>query len=480
MSAPVLDRAVAVLRLARRLGIEDERVLVEAPVASALCGRRVLYFRGWRLFDGCVKAFNALGLLAEPGTSDAALRAAYARRRIVCSTSANMGISLHQALRRLREIGVLGPREGELLIWCPDARADFMSAEKAAALRRLAAERPRLTTLRTYLNRRQRDPGALRDALRSGGWFFPTNPQSREELARLSAEAAEGLGRRPPAARKALDGGLLGMGAAYALLLEAWLARGERDGFSLWNPASIGAALAGLALADAEFRTGERPAGLSAFAPRLAAARRLPPLRLHGVFDIANLQSLAQLFGVVVTRHYSGRRTAYVGLGSSSYATGNLCFETLAESARKGGAFAGRDALHPATHTLNPVAQALVFAEGLPKPEPAGAAGLAGYLLSRLDAGTLTAARIGRALTRAGFDEASFGAFMGQDAGRWAREAGEEGPAMEAFARDIRAALRARPRPEAPSRRAGDAVVIHLTGDQTAQPKRDIARAMRG
>src|SRR5207244_5517829 len=87
------------------------------------------------------------------------------------------------------------------------------------------------------------------------------------------------------------------------------------------------------------------------------------PTRIHGVFDLANLQSLAQLLGVVVERHLSGRGTAFVGLGSSSYANGNRCYEILSESIDGSGAFRGKAAFHPATHTVNPFAQAVVFGE---------------------------------------------------------------------------------------------------------------------
>jgi hypothetical protein len=76
----------------------------------------------------------------------------------------------------------LNDDEGWLIIWCPDEQADFMNAEKTEHLRSLETEQPPLTVLHTYINRKQRDPGALKDALDSGGYFFPTNPQSSDEL----------------------------------------------------------------------------------------------------------------------------------------------------------------------------------------------------------------------------------------------------------------------------------------------------------
>ena len=287
-----------------------------------------------------------------------------------------------------KKFPLLNEREGRLVVWCPDERADFMSPEKSARLAALAAEKPALTSLKTYVNRQGRDPGALKDALRAGGYFFPTNPQSRKELKNLLSlalselegetgrplrkllldarvgRALESLGVRVQGGRllvqSPLEGGMLGMAVPYLRMIEEARRRGDARAAAVWNPASIGAALAALVLCD-------------------RAVRPSPRTRIHGVFDIANLQSLAQLFGVAVERHQSGRQTAYVGLGSSSYATGNLCFDVLKRSAQEKGAFRGRSHLHPATHTLNPVARALVFAEeiisGSPaprKPEPAG------------------------------------------------------------------------------------------------------------
>lgn len=608
-----LSHALAVMRLASLLGLGGDALTSSAPLTSLVCGRRMFYLRGWSRCDGLVKGFSALGLLAEqaalarpsaaelrrtrveflasrrlPGEparsvfSAAELDAipeaeleriddlclglwkAFARRSIVCSTSANMGISLHLALRGLRAkelaaagkgFSLLNADEGELVIWCPDEKADFMNAEKAAVLRALAAEEPKRTILRPYLNRQQRDPGALKEALERGGHFFPTNPQSRPELQNLLSlalsdimaergvpfedlvtdpnirQALESLGAPVVDGRvvvqSALEAGMLGMAAPYLSMLEEALAREGSPAACLWNPASIGAALAALTACDTELRRGGGP-DLGGFFPRLAACLREGRLgrelhtRIHGVFDIANLQSLAQLFGVPVLRHLSGRGTAYVGLGSSSYANGNLCFDILSRSAEGDGPFRGRDSLHPATHAVNGLAQALVYAEDLTrtarapgfdalafdarvrrvlsdcrKPEPAGAAALAGYLLARLDAGTLSFLEPTYALRAAGFTAASFLEFCGfgkdsSAAGRCVQQAGEEGPHMESLMRGVLKALdldwaalrelaraeRGRSRLEY-RRKAFDsgafealnpAVHIHLTGDNCVQP----------
>lgn len=584
----VLVHARHTLRLAEFLGISrDEELIQDAPLLSRLFGRQVYFLRGWQRYKSCVKGFNALGLLAEHAViserrlarlGPAALRRrrleylaargvfttaelfelpaaelkgvdilslslwdSFARRRIVCATSSNLGLCLHQALEdlRSRELRVAGRRfkligedEGRLVIWCPDERADFMSPEKSALLKAVSARSSGLTTLKTYLNRRQRDPGALKEALETGGYYFPTNPQSRGELKSLLANALREIGRergvglgalmRDKRIRIALEslgacleedrvllgsgveGGMLGMAAAYMLLMEQIQRRGGEKALSLWNPVSIGAALASYALCDKALRASAGTAG------------RGLQTRLHGVFDIANLQSLAQLFEVTVSRHLSGRQTAYVGLGSSSYSNGNLCFEILERSALHRGAFRGASHLHPATHALNPLAQALVYGEELlrserepkhrpRKPEPAGAAALAGLLLARLDGGALSPEEIAYALRLGGFNAARFLEFSGygtdEAAERYIEDAAEEGSAMEALARGVLAALewswprlccaikpgktqsrrkyRMRGLDETVFETRDPALVVNLTGDYVPQVAEDLTRRLR-
>lgn len=622
--------ALATIRLARRLGVaptqawspdrlpyagENDNTVFDAPLASALVGSRVRFMRGWKQFQSCVKGFNGLGLVAElvladldhQTTWDAATAVAERRRfvgtrpgfdaaetealtpaqlaavepldlalwrtcgprTIVCSTSSNMGISLHEILRAMqharvvvegRALPLLTEAEGRLVIWCPDEAADFMNPEKSAFLRAIEAEQPALTTLHTYINRRQRDPGALQDALTLGGYFFPTNPQSADELQNLLANAMRTMSEERGVAEtellavpevrqmlttlgcrletervivtRGVESGLYGLMAAYLLMLEETLPLDDVLALSTWNQASIGAALAGAVLADEALREPERlaPAVRHMLAEVLPATARwlsrhrlgqTVATRIHGVFDIANLQSLAQLLGVTVERHLSGRGIAYVGLGSSSYANGNRCFDILKKSQARGGPFAGKASFHPTTHTINPVAQALILAEDLyralrqrptgltgdalvahvaahvRKPEPAGAAALSGYLLSRLDAGTLSLAEIAHALRLCGFDSARFLTFAGyrgdaQGAGWFVQEASEEGELMEgladallncldmdlteleALAADERGQSRANYRLtplDPPHFEALEPVVnLYLTGDNTAQP----------
>ncbi len=635
-----MRHALFTMRLAVELGIKPpaapaphprpysddaDTLLFGAPLISLVCGQRVKLLRGWKQFGGCVKGFNALGLLAEHAwveleglkrlPPDAQRRgridflrsrrrdgksvfteqelAAYretdlasvdllavslwrsfARRMIVCSTSSNLGISLHQALRLMQSkrleaggktFGMLNADEGELLIWVPDEAADFMNPQKTAALRALEAERPKLTTLRTYINRRQRDPGALKDALNAGGYFFPTNPQSPEEMQNLLAMSLAGAARERSAAfeevlldpnvrqtlaglgaaivgdrvevRCGVEGGLYGLAVPYLIMLEESLLSGDTTAVSTWSQTSIGAALAAGVLCDSRLSGGPEAATdiqaeLSRFFPRLMSFLKRSRLgrdlrtRIHGVFDTANLQSLAQLFGVAATRHLSGRGTAFVGLGSSSYANGNLCFDLLRASAESSGAFPGPGGLHPATHAVNPLAQALIYAEDLAraasapqfsglaeseriafvrrhavKPEPAGAAAAAGYLLARLDGGTLSFFEIAYALRLAGFTRETFLEFgdYGRDElaeSRFVQEAIEEGEYMESLARSLMrslaldlAALEGRAREErARSRlayrwnslhddafeRRAPVINICLTGDNCGQPSADL------
>ncbi|MFM7963997.1 MAG: hypothetical protein ACKPBF_08550, partial [Actinomycetota bacterium] len=294
-----------------------------------LLDREVFFLRGWKQFQSCIKGFNALGLMAEHivdwlqrfGTStkseretavhefikahdldvplehaesaisdiDLAIWHCFSSKTIVCSTSSNMGVSLHEILRlmqtrkqicRLGTYTILRPTEGSLVIWCPDERADFMNPEKARLLRGLESELPELTRLRTYINRQQRDPGALADALASGGYFFPTNPQSATELQNLlvGALVADGedvadavtralsdkkalntllsLGCKVDfeqstiAVQRGVEGGIHGLMLPYWIMLEEICSLRSASGLETWNQASIGAALAAAVMAE--------------------------------------------------------------------------------------------------------------------------------------------------------------------------------------------------------------------------------------
>jgi hypothetical protein len=224
------------------------------------------------------------------------------------------------------------------------------------------------------------------------------------------------------------------------------------------------------------------------------------------------MQSLAQLLGVTTDRHTAGRSTAFVGLGSSSYSNGNRCFEILDNSAQSDGPFAGRQGFHPATHTLNPVAQALILGEDLAritraldpdmygtsghimqharKTESAGAAALAGVLLKLLDDGELTVFEIAYCLRRMGFDSKSFLllhlSVLGHDAEEtFIQNASEEGPYMGQLAKDLLAlldwpveSLYKYAKRQISSRltqsRTEKALVIYLTGDNCDQPSNEL------
>jgi hypothetical protein len=139
----------------------------------------------------------------------------------------------------------------------------------------------------------------------------------------------------------------------------------------------------------------------------------------------------------------------------------------LKQSLLCNGPFMGKATFHPATHTLNPVAQALIFADDMhraasqpafagmsteervryimqhaKKPEPAGAAAMAGYLLARLDERTLSVVELAAVLRLAGFDAALFLEFAGfnkdvQGTNWFLQEASEEGPSMETLAKQF-------------------------------------------
>ncbi len=544
-----------------------DNVLFFSPLCSALLNEKINFFRSWKQFESCIKGFNALGLMAEQvrlvkknldtiklselneiklkflstreidgckiftkeeistineeeltKISILALSTwvAFAERTIICSTSSNMGISLHDALRYMqktnirifdRDVQLLNQNEGQLIIWCPDEEADFMSSEKTDFLRKLENETPKLTTLHTYINRTQRDPGALKDALETGGYFFPTNPQSTDEIQNLLFLSLSDLNRdrnqnlsatlKDPKViatleslkcriednrlliTQGVESGISGLMVPYLLLLEQLLPESEIRAISTWNQASIGAALAAIIKLDLILRTPNKLSeitrselyslfpSISKFLDHRKLGKDIST-RIHGVFDLANIQSLAQLLGVVVERHLSGKGTPYVGLGSSSYSNGNRCFELLKESIAKDGSFTGKDNFHPATHTLNYFAQALIYAEDLRrvsvskklnafvdpsaklvfivahirKPEPAGAAALAGYLLKRLDTGTLSIVQIAHTLKLMGFRKYTFLEFCGFPADisglkELTQLSGEEGTYMGTLCKNI-------------------------------------------
>jgi len=606
------------------------RLLFDAPLTSALVNRKFSFLRGWRQFESCIKGFNSLGLMSEhvirvatalkgkplsevndlkrhflgsrkvageggavfspddlAGLSesdylevdgfDLAVWLCFGRRTIVCSTSSNMGVTTHQSLRLMqklrlpfhgKEFTLLNRTEGRLVIWCPDERADFMNEEKTQLLRSLERDQPQITSLRTYINRLQRDPGALRDALVCGGFFFPTNPQSREEMQNLLFVALNELGKERKTdvegvledslvratlgslncqirdgeviVLEGIEGGIHGLMAPYIIMLDEFVGRNLGKSVSTWNQASIGAALAAAVLADQILRNpamlpdnlrGELNSLFPSLSRFLDSNRLGSDLQtqIHGVFDIANLQSLAQFLGVVVENHLSGRGTAYVGLGSSSYSNGNRCYEILTQSIVRRGAFRGKEAFHPATHTVNPFAQAVVFGEDLyrfirsrnetsidqamlrdcmahvRKPEPAGAAALAGYLLSRLDKQTLSLAELAHMLRLAGFSQETFLEFAGYPAGgsgarTFVQQAHDEGILMGTFAgqmlmlldwnlRDL-GEVSANEKTKSKVRYWGAPLddiafeylngqtCVYLTGDNTRQPSETLFRAL--
>src|SRR3989338_2025815 len=442
---------------------DSDSLVFKAPLTSALVNKKIVYLRGWKHFEGCVKGFNALGLMAEQillevermkklrandlnnlkleflksresndgkkiftllelNNIDAselfqindeavAIWSCFANRTIYCSTSSNMGISCNQVLRLMqdkklefkgKEFTLMNQNEGSLVIWCPDERADFMNKEKTFFLRELEKEKPQITKLRTYINRQERDPGALSDALLTGGYFFPTNPQSKDEMQNLTFVALKQIEKEKKISlqeiltdenikctfeslgvyikdgkvivKHGVESGIYGLMVPYLILLEEFLKNNMGKPLSTWNQASIGAALAAVALADRILRDpieleDSVRSELNSLFPEISKFLDSNKLgrdlktRIHGVFDLSNLQSLAQLLGVVVENHSSGRGTAYVGLGSSSYGNGNRCFEILKESMTSGGAFVGKEAFHVSTHSVNPFAQALIFTE---------------------------------------------------------------------------------------------------------------------
>ena len=455
---------------------------------------------------------------------------------IVCSTSSNMGIALHEALRmcqqtnfifREKNIPILNNDEGKLIIWCPDPEADFMSPEKTAYLNKIASEQPKLTTLRTYINRIERDPGALKEALSVGGYFFPTNPQSKMELRNLIypflTENLNNLNNRTLQSLeikkeksqfriyKGIEGGLAGLMVPYFMMLNQNLGSNLNRNSFVWNQASIGAALAAAVLAEDVMK---KPKVMNDYSKKIileewpklgieidGLLRAKSKRQVIGVFDTANLQSLAQLLGVVVTRHRSGRGSPFVGLGSSSYSNGNLCFDILKSSEQNGKSFLGSENFFPATHAINPIAQAIIYGSLISKltviqgtenfkPEPAGAASLAGFLLHQLDNSFLSTIELSLLLRKLGYTNAllmelAFNEDSEEMRNKWLTIADDEGDFMSNLIKDIfyflelptevliaisRTEKRASIRNLKRKRVNSKANIFYLTGNNTSQP----------
>jgi hypothetical protein len=377
----------------------NDNLLFTSPLCSVLFGKDINFMRSWKQFESCIKGFNALGLMSEQvrlvlltlseitleelnkekklflktrknknlefiyneeginkltvedyskiSTFDLAIWKAFGNKTIVCSTSSNMGISLHDALRYMQKTEIdfkgnkfclLNQDEGGLVIWAPGEEADFMNYEKTAFLKSLEAEEPALTRLRPYINRTQRDPGALKDALLCGGYFFPTNPQSKDEIQNLLFYAINDLTTERNQSFKdvikdekvietlsslkcvvenekvyvedGVESGISGLMVPYFLILEELLSvKNNVKAISTWNQASIGAALAAIIKCDMILRDpsslNEKTRGdLFSYFPNISKFLDSKKLgkdietRIHGVFDLANIQSLAQLLGV--------------------------------------------------------------------------------------------------------------------------------------------------------------------------------------
>jgi len=536
-----IEIAVQTHRLGLRINAIDQDVnsLIKETLIEDSLNSQINFLNGNLNFNSSIKAYNALGLMAEQvllknkefdsltrdervskwreflvsrkvnhkrlfseqelvnlkwdevsnlNNLNLMIWMTFAHVPIVCSTSSNMGIALHEALRmcqqanftfREKNIPILNNDEGKLIIWCPDPEADFMSPEKTAYLNKIANEEPKLTTLRTYINRIERDPGALKEALSVGGYFFPTNPQSKMELRNLIypflTENLNNLNNRTLQSLelkkeksqfriyRGIEGGLAGLMVPYFMMLNQNLESNlDRNSF-VWNQASIGAALAAAVLAEDVMK---KPKVMNDYSKKIileewpklgieidGLLRTKSKRQIIGVFDTANLQSLAQLLGVVVTRHRSGRGSPFVGLGSSSYSNGNLCFDILKSSEQNGKSFLGSGNFFPATHAINPIAQAIIYGTLITKmpvmqgtenfkPEPAGAASLAGFLLHQLDNSFLSTIELTLLLRKLGYTSAllmelAYNEDSEEMRNKWLTIADDEGDFMGNLIKDV-------------------------------------------
>jgi len=556
-----------------------------------------LYFlRGWKEFSSCIKGFNVIGLIAEQiyyfDSSDeyknkvfksnlihsylksrkisgialskiintkissdlllaAKLSFLFGNKTIVCSTSTNMGISLHEFIGLLRnsliaikgvEFSIFNDTEGKLIIWAPDRRADFMSAEKADQLQSLELEKNSTTKIKTYLDRRERDPGALLDAIKLGGYFFPTNPQSKLELAELLKKTFNlktnlfnnsksilaflktlGVSFNKEENIYEISRGI--EGGIYGLMLPIFFNMNDinflkhiQDGADIefWNQASIGAALAGACLAVYIVKNTDEIKDIKVINkfhknfPNIKNIKNINKINISvkGTFDIANLQSLAQLLGVIVEKHLSGKGVPYVGLGSSSYSNGNLCYDILNACKNSKYIFNGSKDFYPATHLLNVIAQAIIYSAEAKdsietiknkdkkvsnyssimrnykvKPENAGSASFTGFLLNQLDTEVINVVFIVRLLKKSGYSFEKLCEFISysdiNNINNLRELAISEGPYMRQLLEDIESLLdqpmwlidKIEDESSITSKHNKNKIrVFYLTGDNTTQP----------
>ncbi|OAB60416.1 hypothetical protein AY599_02320 [Leptolyngbya valderiana BDU 20041] len=576
---------------------KSQQLFVDAPLLSELFDRRVAILGGWSDFQNSVKAFQVLGLLADTVrphwqtlktlkiqkdrgdlnaarqleerqkyflktrqtrdrlpvfqpkeiTSDrlqsvdllyVALWEALRDRTLVCTTSSNFGLALHEILHRLqtlsvsngdREFSILNFDDVKLTIWCPKRGSAIMRDEKDDILRHKVASSPLNCELRRYETRRERDVNAIGQVLEESGIFFPTTPQSAGNLTTI----VEKIFREKPKLRddvsestlqqfkSPIQGGIFGAIVPYLYLLDAFIQRDRLPSsldntsplLSLYNPTSIGATLAAFIEGDRLLR---RRGVLSALNERERSvfAREFPHLKAYleasenglpfyisvcAVPDHHTRPGIAGAFNVT-SRHVPGDGKKFMGLGSNGFPNNSVLKDIVSKSVDSGGAFGGKSHIYPTTHTMGYVAAALVFANDLQNhcnarlPELAGAFAVAGILQQAIEQNQLSPEEVAWSLKKTGIGLAEFLALNPEDyrtAEEFLKRANSEGQIMGEFAKAFvqslsfeRSVLRDRVRRVRSHRKVISCsrwplVVAHRTGDYCLQPDRTLVRQIQ-
>ncbi len=234
---------------------QSQKLVSQAPLLSELFGKRVALLSGWSDFNNSVKAFQVLGLVVEQVRSileeiealqelekkgniaagqalekrrfsflatrkdksgllifhpdeltsetlnaveplHLVLWEAFAHKPIVCTTSSNFGIAMHDVLVRMQSLPIiLGDKifhilnydEGDLTIWCPRRGSDIMRDDKDDILQAKIDSTSLKCELRRYDTREERDINAICQLLENSGYFFPTTPQSKADMEAILA-----------------------------------------------------------------------------------------------------------------------------------------------------------------------------------------------------------------------------------------------------------------------------------------------------
>lgn len=576
-----------------------QTLLAPALLLSELFEQRVAILEGWSDFQNSVKAFQVLGLIADTvqpyfyllealktqaqqgdfkasqqlsqrqqqflssrQTSDklpvfpdsptledrgetldllqVALWEALHDRPIVCTTSSNFGLALHEILYRLqtrqfswgdRQFSILNTEEVNLTIWCPKRGSAIMRDEKDDILQQQLAKHPIHCQLRRYESRKERDGNAIAQVLEQSGLFFPTTPQSPERLTQLIHRTLRDNPHlkatvSPQVVRdlqKPIQGGIFGAIVPYLFLIEAVLDGDRLQGvtpenspsvlLSLYNPTSIGATLAGFIEGDRILHTQSVLAALNPlenaifqqeFSQIVQTLKAFPngfpwSVEVHAVPDHHTRPGIAGAFDLEMP-HIPGDGQKFMGLGSNGFPKNTVLKNIVAQSVTQGGAFAGKSHIHPTTHTMGYIAAALVFANDLQQreaaqlPELAGSFAVAGILQQAIEERRLSIEEVAWVLRRGGIGLPEFLALNSEDydtADEFLQRAKCEGTVMATLADSFIGSLTAeisvlgdrvtqiRQQRSPSGCFRWPLVVAHRTGDYCRQPSSRLVQQIR-